>query len=416
MAGVLLAGILIFFLVKRSNKTEKSDVVYFLTEFNSKLIMRDKKALKTYFDGSLRASTVRGVINLITGNRDVFNGKPLAQIRLDVEESVITNANDGLIQATIPVVLSHDSVEQKTSTLILNLHRNKEGKLKIIKADNANFYLDYSAYVNLVKRKTVKDEDVYSPITLAAFKVAKQLTGKYDSVVWFDHVGPKTYYYVIKGKMERSFFWSTESAETMPNYKKSDFKMGLVGPDLKEIIPTEYDLIHNLGGTLDGLIEVEKGDKKGFFDLSGHIIVPASYDQLIPLNDDVNAALLRKGDEYFYLTKGMTVTDRLNDFKIASIIPEIKKLSDHYVIKDGKFSDVMEFNAKDEYNTLFISPSYLVDLVILPKFVFLQNALRNYGLREDESDDGDGTVSYTVDYKGSDKKNKAGLNRSTILS
>ena len=192
--------------------------------------------------------------------------------------------------------------------------------------------------------------------------------------------------------------------------------MGLVGPDLKEIIPTEYDLIHNLGGTLDGLIEVEKGDKKGFFDLSGHIIVPASYDQLIPLNDDVNAALLRKGDEYFYLTKGMTVTDRLNDFKIASIIPEIKKLSDHYVIKDGKFSDVMEFNAKDEYNTLFISPSYLVDLVILPKFVFLQNALRNYGLREDESDDGDGTVSYTVDYKGSDKKNKAGLNRSTILS
>ncbi len=57
--------------------------------------------------------------------------------------------------------------------------------------------------------------------------------------------------------------------------------MGLVNPELKEIIPARYDLIHNINGTFPGLIEVEKDGKKGFYDIAGNIAIPVKYDRYI---------------------------------------------------------------------------------------------------------------------------------------
>jgi len=376
VACVLLAGILIFFLVKRSNKTEKSDVVYFLNGFNSKLIMRDKKALKVFFDESLRASTVRGVINLLTGGTEMTDkGKPWAQIRLDVEESVITDIKAGLAQATVPVVLSHDSVEQKTSTIILKLRKNKAGKLKIIKADVQAFSSDYVDYVNLVKSKNLKDEDIYSPTTLEAFKVAKQLMTKYDSVAWFDHVGGKTYYYVVKGKFE----------EPGRGYisKSADYKMGMVGPDQKEIIPAEFSLIHNIGATFDNMIEVEQGEKRGFYNLDGKNVVPVIYDQIYPVAEGENIAIVKKEDDYFWLKNDYSVGEK-TEFKLSEILPKLKRTGS-FTLETPPAGEIMECNSRQDHSSVLISPSYLVDLNLLPAVQKLKNPLRRNVELEDLS-------------------------------
>jgi len=401
---VLLAGILFFIFHKNSARPDKAEVQQFLDNFNAKVNEGNTDSLFTYFDAHRKLKTIKRLINFLEGKKD-FNGKgkPLAKIYLDVDRSTIKIINTDLVIATIPVTFSHDSFAGKSSVLSLKIYKVARHKFKIIQMDLRQFLTDYTAYANLVISKTVPDTAIFSPITLAAFKTADQLKTRYDSVVWFQHIEQKTYYFVLKGTLSRTFYWRDDNKEK----DTSNYKMGLVGPDLKEIIPVEYSLIHNINGTLAGLIEVEKSDKKGLFNLDGKIVVEVDYDQIFPLNDDNNLALLRKNDDYFYLKKNYSITEKLPDLRIEDIVPKIKNLATSYTLSDSSSKSILEYNAHDTFTSLIISPSYLVDLQILPRFIDFQNPLRRSPEDESGEGDGDGSLTYQINFDG---KESAGSN------
>lgn len=227
------------------------------------------------------------------------------------------------------------------------------------------------------------------------------MKNRYDSVLWFQHVNNKTYFYVIKGKWNYQILNDYNDAAT----EKPIAKMGLVNPDLKEIIPAEYDLIHNIGGTIDGLIEVEKGTKRGLFDLTGKNVVAVDYDQILPLQEGEYLAILRNGDDCFYLKKDLSITTRLNDFKIADVLPQIKSFKSSYTLSDSTSKDIMEDNARDSFTSTIISPSYLVDWKIMPKLLSFRNPLRKSGNNPDEMEEEEGSGYYQITFDGYTEKN-----------
>ncbi|MDB5090812.1 MAG: hypothetical protein JWR09_4806 [Mucilaginibacter sp.] len=377
IATALVFAVLLLAQCKSSLTAQKTEINAFLTAFNKSTKANNTDSLVDYFDNGRQNPAFNRLANLLMG-RTGFNrnSKVIAAINLDVDGSNIKFINEEIAVAHIPAKFSHDSLSDKQSVLTLTIHKVLPHKYKITVVDAKRFLADYVAYESFVRQKTMSEKDIFSPITLAAFKTANSLKTKYDSVIWFAHVDQKTFYYVVKGK------WNME--RDINHYKDSviePYKMGLVSPELKEIIPPEYDLIHNISGTFPGLVEVEKDNKKGFYDLDGKIMVPVSYDQVLPVNDGDNLAVLRNGTDYFYLKQDMTVSDKV-DLKISDIMAKIKGLAGSFDLYKNALNVVTEYNSKTEHGAIYIAPSYLVDLNMIAKSMEFKNPLRKVDYEE----------------------------------
>jgi hypothetical protein len=391
---VLIICLCIFIKSKYFSKPEKAEITQFLNDFKNELKSGHVDSLLNYFENGKNDKATLTLIKVLTGKTGL-NGKsaPTLTVDLDVYNYKILSSNTKTTVTDVPVIFSHDGMDAKRSVITFTIHKIADHQFKIAAVKTDIFLNGYIAYANAVRNKMVPETAIFSPVTLAAFKTAKALKASYDSVLWFDHVAGKTYYYVIKGKLDNQFYWSDQRpANYTPTYK-----MGLVDPDLHEIIPPEYDLIHNIGGTIAGMIEVDKDNKRGLYTLDGKLIIPVTYDQIFPLNDEGNLALLRKGDDYFYFKKDSIITDKIADFKIADVLKKIKLYGDTYTLSDESSSNIMEFNDRDNFNSLIVSPSYLVDLQIQDQFINFPNKLRKAG---EEGGDNDGILSLKVQFDG----------------
>ncbi|MGZ3776329.1 MAG: YARHG domain-containing protein [Mucilaginibacter sp.] len=396
--GALVLITVAFLFVRSRNvaRPQKNEVYQFLILFNAKLQAGNKDSLLNCFEVTQKSAVLNRLISVLS-NKTGFKGtgSPLFNLVLDVDHADIKILNGELAEASVPVKFTSDSVAAKLTVLKLKVHKVSAGIYKIVQVDAKKMMADYIAYNNLVKSKSLTDKDIYSPITLAAFETAKQLQTKYDSVVWFAHVDQKTFYYVVKGKwlQDQDVFRHTDSTSVEP------YKMGLVGPDLKEIIPVEYDLIHNISGTFPGLVEVEKGYKRGFFDLQGKIVLPVSYDQIFPLDNDENLAVLRNGDDYFYLKKDMSVSDKAY-IKVGEFFPKLRKMADKFNLFDNAQAIITEYNSRLEHGAVYVAPSYLADMGIINKEEDFKNPLRKVDYESVSAD-------YNVDLTGNinDKSN-----------
>jgi len=374
---VLLGGAFIFIRSRNLIKPKTDEINQFLYAFSNQINEGKADSLLADFDVNTPPRSLKKLINLLVGERD-FNGKdkPLAAIHLDVDASTINVINSELIVAKVPAKFSRESFDTKWSILTLKIHQIGPHQFKIIQIDAREFLTDYFAYENLIKSKILSDKDLYSPITLKAFETAKQLKSKYDSVIWFGHLDNKTYFYVVKGK------WSMGAdidgiydAESHSRKKATGtYGMGLVSPDLKEIIPVEYDLIYNINGTFPGMVEVEKDNKKGFYDLEGKNTIPVEYDQIFPIDDEINLAVLKKGENFFYLKKDMSISEQA-DLKIADFFPKIRKIKSSITIDPAKFDVITECNSREVHDAIYIPPSYLFDLNLVDKVESFKNPL-----------------------------------------
>jgi hypothetical protein len=373
----LVLAVLLLAQCKSSFTAQKTEINAFLTAFNKSTKANNTDSLVDYFDNGRQNPAFNRLANLLTG-RTGFNrnSKAVAIINLDVDGSDIKFINEETTVAHIPAKFSHDSLSDKQSVLTLTIHKVLPHKYKITVVDAKRFLTDYVAYESFVRQKTMSEKDIFSPVTLAAFKTAESLKTKYDSVVWFAHVDQKNFYYVVKGK------WNME--RDINRYKDSviePYKMGLVNPDLKEIIPPEYDLIYNISGTFPGLVEVEKDGKKGFYDLDGKIVVPVGYDQVLPINDEVNLAVLRNGDDYFYLKQDLSISEKV-DLKIGDFIGKVKNLTSSFDLYKKAMEVVTEYNSKTEHGAIYIAPSYLVEMNMVSKVNDFKNPLRKIDYEE----------------------------------
>lgn len=402
-AVILLAGTFLFIRSKYLAKPEKGEIAQFLNAFNAQLKAGNADSAILYFDSDQNIKLVKKLVGVLINKTNISGkGKPLFKVSLNTEDAVIKFINPELVTAMVISHFDYEGLPTDRSSILFTIHKTGNQQYKIAQVDLKEFQTDYSSFQAKVIHKTTPDKDIYSPITLAAFKTAEQLKTRYDSVLWFDHVNNQTYYYVVKGKVPDGIFFADAEEEKPKAQEHGDYKIGLVDPGLKEIIPAEYDLIHNVGGTIDSLIEVEKGDKKGLYNLQGKLIVPVSYDEIIVLKNDENLALLKISDDYFYLKKDFSVSDKLVDFKIADALPYIKTYGESYTLSDRSSKNLMECNDRDINTSLMIPPSYLVTWKIFPKFIRLQNPLRK--LSEETMGDGDGTVTLSLTFDGAKKE------------
>ncbi|MBS1532958.1 MAG: YARHG domain-containing protein [Bacteroidetes bacterium] len=374
---VVITCAFLFFSGRFLSRPKTNEVYAFLQQFNDQLKKGNTDSVLSYFEVNKKAGVLRRLVNVLSNKADFKGAKEvLLSLSLTIEPEDIHIMNNEIASATLPVYLIADSIPTKVSVLKLKVHKTSGHTYKIVHVDANKLAIDYATFVTLVKAKQLKDDAIYDPMTLAAFKTAEQLKGKYDSVVWFAHMDKKTWFYVVKGKWDMS--------QDIFRYKDTvtePYKMGLVGPDLKEIIPAEYDLIHNISGTFPGLVEVEKGDKKGFFDLQGKIVIPVNYDQVFPIDDDANLAVLRNGDDYFYLKKDMTISEK-TDIKVADFFPKIRKISSAYNLSDNALSVITEYNSRTDHGAIYVPPSYLADLNIIAKEEDFKNPLRKVEFEE----------------------------------
>jgi hypothetical protein len=371
IVSIVLASAVLFILYgKSANKTgDEAGVKQFLTTFTKYAQDGQVDSLLGCFEFENQTNDgVQRMVKFLAGKSGV-NGKsaPLAEISFDLEESIIETLADGTLSATIPAFFNHDKLEVKRSVLILKISRSANGGYKIIQADARQFFTDFIAYENFVRSKTLKDEDIYDPLTLAAFAKAKQLLAKYDSVIWFSHIQDKTYYYVVNGK------W--EEYDLLLDTTKI-YKMGLVGPDLNLVIPVEFDLVGQIGATFPDMIEVQKNKKKGFYDLNGKAILSVIYDQVFPLEGEGdNIAALRTGDDFYWLKNDFTLSEK-TDIQIADILPKLKKTGS-FTMNRGELSSIIEFNSREQHGSIYLPPSYMVDLNLLPIYKTFRNPMRS---------------------------------------
>lgn len=396
--AVLVCGFL-FARSKYLTKPEKAEIFSFLNEFNANIQLGNTKSAVQYFDEGMSKNIISMLVNVLSNNTSIGGkGKPLFTVTLNTEDSEVAFINSELATAVVVAKFHRDSIPDERTTITFTIHKNGPNNYKIYRVDATSFTKDYTAYQSKVINRTVPETTLFSKQTLAAFKIAEGLKARYDSILWFQHVDNKAWFYVVKGKLPENFYGYGEKDKS----KQVDYKMGLVNPDLKEVIPVEYDLIHNVGGTFDGLIEVEKGTKKGFYDVTGKLVVPVNYDQILPLNDDENLALLKNGNDYSYLKNDMTIGETLVDFKIADVLPKVKHFADSYKFSEKSTKDIMECNDRNNFTSLIVSPSYLVEWHMLPNFLELPNKLRTP--TEDMEGDGQGSAYVQVKFNGEQKE------------
>ena len=360
---VIVVLITLHFRKKRAADT--SGIYAFLNEFNVQLKKKNMDSVMFYFDPNLRGSQEYRLLAIrLMGFKQSEDGADTDPfVTLTLGSSDIKTLNPTTSEVTVPAVLSFEKLETRNTELTLKLVKQGDS-YKITQVTAKRFLLDYVTYSNYIKDKTLRDEDRFSPETLAAFKVANQLKAKYDSVIWFDHFNGQPYYYVVKGKWEG---YSPDSA---------NYKMGLVGPDQKEIIPVEFALIHNISATFDNLVEVEKDHKRGFYDLAGKNVLPVEYDGIYPVSDAQSIAVLKKGDDLFWLKNDYSVSEKTN-LKMADIITNIKKTGPFNMTGAGLGDkNIMEFNSRDIPGSIYIAPSYLVDLNLIDPIKQFKNPLR----------------------------------------
>lgn len=400
---VIAGGTFFFIRYKNQNKPGKGEIIQFLNAFNKQVKAGNIDSAKAYFEDQQKGKLVTVLLNVLsnktnTGGKD----KPLFKLSMNTEDALIKVINPEFATARVATKFDHDDVPEERSTILFTVHKLANGQYKIAQVDATGFVKDYVAYQTKVYNKITPPADIYSAITLAAFKTAEKLKTQYDSVLWFDHVHNKTFYYVVKGKLPEQFYNDNKESEK----GGVDYKMGLVNPDLKEIIPVDYDLIHNISGAIEGLIEVEKAKKKGFYNIDGKLVVPVDYDEIYPLKTGGNLAVLKNDNDFFYLKSDTTVSEKIVDFKIADIVAQIKTFGDSYTLSEQSSKNIMEYNSKDHNESLIIAPSYLVNLQLIPKFVDFPNPLRKiFGGDEDGYGNGSGSIDIAFEGEKKDDDN-----------
>ncbi|OOQ61464.1 WG repeat-containing protein [Mucilaginibacter pedocola] len=398
--AVVVCGFL-FNACKTVNQPEKGELMAFLKTFNSMLEGGQTEVAQSFFDNGDNDKANKILVNVLSGKTGLSGKKkPLFKVSLDVDNAGIDITQPGSAEARITVSFEHPKVERSLSSISFTIHKTVDKQFKISGAKTDDFRADYARYQNKVINATIPETELYKPITLAAFKTAEQLKSRYDSVLWFQHIDNKTWFYVIKGTIEDTYYYE-DRLQPSEDRKKSDFKMGLVNPQMEEVIPIEYDLVHNIGGMIDSLIEVEKGGKKGLYNMQGKLVVPVDYDQVLPLTDGENLAVLKKGSTYAYLKNDLTMGEDMVDFKIGDILSKIKYLSGSAKLSEKSSKTIMEYNSRNTPNSLVISPSYMVELSLLPKFMEFPNPLRT-GMNEEDGGNGSGYIA--VEHTGDENK------------
>jgi hypothetical protein len=371
-SAIILAACCILFIRSKNLSSSKSDeIVQYLTSFKKSFSNESgTQPLLDFFKDGRETKGVYETLEVLTGAPQEDRALQEGGFKVDfnADKATVRFINAALSVATVPVTFSKDGLAKKYSQVYFTVQKTGLHQYKILKLDGRDFIIAHQNYSNYVEENRYPDKEVYTPATLSAFKDVAGLRAKYDSVIWFSHLNGKNWFYVINGKWDfyNAFREDKDTAKT--------YKMGLVNPQFKEIIPVGFDVVHNIGGTVPNLVEVEKDHKRGLYDLSGKVIAPVEYDQIMAVKNGRYLAALKKDDHFYWLRKDYTISDKA-DLRITDLLTQLKQAPPFTVTKNPG-NDVTEFNSRRMHGSIYIPPSYLVDLGLIPTIKVFENPLR----------------------------------------
>jgi hypothetical protein len=260
-------------------------------------------------------------------------------------------------EVIIPVTF--DSIDENTvnrATFVRLWVESRSNTLVIVGFEAEEFYQTYTAIKNARHWAEEYAEELLSRAPI--YTVADSLETILDSVIWYVNYNDTQYYYAVTGTWENYFIDKNDPIE-------SGYTMGLVSASGDTLIPFEYDLIGTIGFVEQGLVEIKKDGRYGYFNLdSGNVVVEPAYSMIVPYKqeeqgDDVWALVLQDS-VYGWLDENYQYFDGYPSEQAQLFVEEYKYLLDKIVLKAGN-QLFCEIPSADHIGYgIIIPPSYYV--------------------------------------------------------
>lgn len=331
-------------------KDEKGDIKMFLNQWAKALSSKDK-VLRGFYDPAFEfpAVLVEDAANL--------------SYSLNVDSIEVSSQNNGGdIFAVIPFQLRDAEGQIENGKMKLTISATNEGF--IIK----NMSQELTMEVIWRNRRLQYDQELaqrmknYDSIWNDVGKTVLKLQQHYDTVVFFTKVEEQVLFYVANGNWAYPYHY--DSAQ----HDSGNYKVGVVTPENRVIVPVEYTKIYNPGGTIPGVIEVERNGLRGLFKVTGEQLIPAEFEGIYPTKAAHAIAQLKKGDRYGWLdTKGHVSFDANshNDKTLFMSPIESNAVLDWQFKFPGPIEVLISITGNSEESAgVIIYPSFVRDLGI----------------------------------------------------
>ena len=199
VAAAIIGGVFLFSGFKKASPKDLAGVKQFMAVL-CRQITNDGDSVKYHFDMPQKQADVDSLVKMLAMpnwiEKDFW---PWFYLKPEAPGAVKQISNSSF-EVDLKATLSRDSLPKQTLTVPLTITKNKDGQFKITGFNFDDFRKRYAAYKELVYKERQSDKAIYTPATLAAFKNAKVLDARGDSVLLFQHEGGQTFYFIKRGK------------------------------------------------------------------------------------------------------------------------------------------------------------------------------------------------------------------------
>jgi hypothetical protein len=334
----------------------ESRVRTFLADFQQLLGQSESEVLKVFEARQSRESLLNAIA--------VLQNKVHEFVWCEADFSLATvTAGTDAFKVTVPVSFrSRDlekSFEEKTS-LVIWLKPDKNS-FAISRLDGDEFYTTFARLKNDIE--WLVDRQVEITRRKPYYDIAKAIQQNYDSVIWFTEWKGAPYFYVVSGDWINSF-------RNYDGAKSQNARMGLVDQDGNVVIPVEYDLIRTLSFDLDGITEVKRAGKTGYFDLVRKTeVVPPVYDMVIPYRKNDIFCIVRRDSVYGWYDNSFTFSPGFPSAETERFVKDFTFLPKRLRLAAGHYA-LCEIPSEQHAGHGIIMPSsYLVMTGIFSEFI-----------------------------------------------
>lgn len=296
-------------------------------------------------------------------------------VRFDPHRAAYKRLTESEYTVSLPFVLSGRIRQVRTDRLQLTVQRDAFGTYRV-----ARILGDLTLYVNAAQHQraateTGKQGPSSTPVSSSvgaskAATVQRLLTHPDDTIIYYTRVDSTWLFYVARG------YWSPWVLSQREKSEEGDYRMGVVDARGRELIPTIFDKIYNPGGTLPGLIEVERDGKRGCYNIVGQPVVSVAFEGIYPYSEDQEVLAQVKFDgRYGWLDPrgnlNLDPSTHPDADLFASPAASERILRWRYETRYEGLTYLRFYNRNlnyQRYDNIIITPSYLYDLKITDEY------------------------------------------------
>ncbi len=282
---------------------------------------------------------------------------------LDVNKIEISGQeNGGDIFAVVPFQLRDQKGQTENGKMKLTIGATPQGFFITDMSQELTLEVMWRNRVLRDNKELAERMKTYDSIWTHVREVAMKLQQHYDTVVFFTKVDKQVLYYVANGD------WIYPYRYDSAQYDSGNYKVGIVTAENKVIVPVEYTKIYNPGGTISGVIEVERNGLRGLYKVTGEQLIPAEFEGIYPTNASNAIAQVKKGDQYGWLDNNGKVSFDASSHKDKTLF--MSPIESNAVLGwqfkyPGTINVLINMTGNSEYcDGVVVYPSFVRDLGI----------------------------------------------------